>query len=374
MSRYHHSYIGKNLFLLLTLYMNNVFAMAYTPVSTDTIIAKWPNNRGHNKVNKQNKTPFMALKKANKYLRGANNIGQSYLYGLAQSELEAYMNENKNPQIWVGWARIQQHKHKFDMARAALNHALALDPYNINAHLLMARIGIIKKDFKSAKSHCLKLFGKSDLNTASICLLEISSYQGKLAESYQRLSQMKTGQSIGAIHDNWLTLILADMAYRLKKFNESEHWLDLALDQEKTSQSLHRNITFLTEWSDIKLLLEKPKQVLSRLEALTQSEPAIEDTLILRLALAEKQMNQLENKSSSKWQKFIQQKVYLREQRKDIHHAADLAHYYLEIEPKHTKAMYWAQVNWNQAQEHKDLRLLNRAMNFQQKMTNQLNE
>jgi hypothetical protein len=77
--------------------------------------------------------------------------------------------------------------------------------------------------------------------------------------------------------------------------------------------------------------------------------------------LAEKQINLLENKRQTKWQQRMKQRVKLRELRQDKHHAADLARYYLDIDANGQKALYWAKINWQQAQEYKDLELLKRA-------------
>ena len=349
----------KIIFLALAIFITKITeSAAYIPETGETVIASWKQDQetlyGQGRTANERMLPNItqALLKAEAYLKYANNIGKSYLYGLAQSELQPFMNDSNNPQLWLTWARIQQHKHQFDQAIISLNKVLAYDKKNINANLLMARIYLIKKQHKLAKSFCLKLMDSAVLNTMNICLLEVMSYAGKLSESYKNLSALMQ-QQVDDTHKSWLSLILADMAYRLSLFKQAEQWLD--------DFPLDENTSYLSEWADIKLLLIKPFVVQSKLERLAQGLLSLEDGLLLRLALAEKQINLLENKQHNKWQQRMKQRVKLRELRQDKHHASDLARYYLDIEANQEKALYWANINWQQAQEYKDLMLLNRA-------------
>lgn len=326
-------------------------AEPFTPASSDAVIATWPAQDQIDISNVALNTQESAINISVDLLARAAQPGQSYLHGLAQTAIKPWVKtDSSNALLWVTWARIKQHKHDFTGAKKALEKALELQPKNINAHLIMARTHVIQQNYDQAKQSCGKLVTSGDFLSASVCNLEVASYQGKLEPSYSSLKKLVLGLPEGHSKKVWVGAILADMAVRQGLWQESEAWLDTYYNEN--------DISTLIEWADVKLKLKKYQEVDTKLAAIVQRTPSSEDALLVRLALAEKHLN---NDSEQVWKQRIKERVALREQRQDLYHASDMAMFYLDIEPNSEKALSWAQINWQQAREYKDQALLERA-------------
>jgi len=330
-------------------------AEPFIPASSDTVIATWPIQDQVTFSNPDASSQESAVETSVGLLARASKPGQSHLYSLAQTTLMPWLeNENTSALLWITWARIKQHKHDFEGTKQALNKALKLEPRNINAHLILARTHVIQQNYELAKQSCSQLIRSNDFISASVCLFEVASHQGELEQSYNSLEKLAFGLPENHPKSAWAGLVLADMAARQGRWQESEAWLDAYYSET--------DISTLIEWADVKLQLKKYQEVETKLSAVVQRTPSSEDALLVRLALAEKHLNR---DSKQPWKQRITERVVLREQRQDLYHAGDLAIFYLDIEPNAEKALRWAEINWQQAREHKDEALLERARNAQ---------
>ena len=300
------------------------------------------------------------------YLDKADQPGYNYLYGRAQKSLLPFISNNtNNVKIWLLWATIEQHEHRFSEAIVALKRVTKKQPLNINANLMLARIYLIQNNIELAQEHCSYLFGESDFLTALACNLEVSSHvdANALERSYQLLSVMvnRTGLPSDA-RGSWLSQMLAEMAYKQNNILDAERWLAAHFDG---SPSRDFGVSFLSDWADLQLELKRPQLVLDFLGTVVTNAPSIDDALLLRLALAERQQNSLNahiQRPRDHWGPLFKQRVALRERRQDIHHASELTRYYLDLEPSAIKAVLWAKINWDQSKEYKDKVLLDRAV------------
>ena len=343
-------------FIVLTIATHTAFAAKKIPSSADTVIAAWPASRSMPVQEAQLATrmrpadPHAVAQLANAYLRDAALPGQSRFYGLAQAALQPLIDHaDSNADIWLAWAQVQQHQHAFTDALAALEKVTQLQPDNINAHLLTARIFLIQDNADAARQACLKLLGNADLLTAGGCALEVTSLQGDLAQSYQQLASLVEREQLPQDERGpWLAQILADMALRLKDPLAAERWLN-------TQPKDNASVNFLSQWGDVQLALGQPEKVLQTLEPIVQNAADVDDALLLRLALAEKKIG------GEQWRGKLRERITLREQRMDNQHANEIARYYLDIDPQPQQALYWAQINWQNAREYGDRELLERA-------------
>lgn len=330
----------------------------YIPSAPTDIIAEWDypvstqlrSAQTQQQLQPQNANAIAQL--ANEYLKQAAQLGYSRLYGSAQAILKTLIDNNSDSvAIWLAWAQVKQHQHQFTEAQQALHKVFAKDPKNIAAHLLAARIHLVQDNPQAARNACLKLFGHTDLLTMGACSLEASSQLGEkeLGESYVALQQLVTTEGLPSDERQiWVLQILADMATRLNKPQDAIPFL------EKVSQK--NTVSYWVQWADAQLAVDNANGVLERLSALITASPDQDDALLVRLVLAEQQLS-----STSHWQSVLAERIALREQRGDIQHASDLAIYYLDIDPNPQKALYWAQINIQQAREASDKRLLARA-------------
>lgn len=347
-------------------------ATPYVPKTADEIVAQWPaldadalqkaksplqtNKQGLDNVQNSDAVTLVAL--VNAYLVQAALPGQSRLYGLAQAALKPEIEKSftaNNPidkNLWLAWAQVQQHQHNFVVAQQALEKVLQEDPTHINANLLAARIYVIQENPLAARSACLKLLGTADLFTVTACSLEANSYLNPddLGSSYEQLKQLINSQGLPSDErGTWVVQMLADMAMRNQDPSAAASWLEQRLQ--------NASVNYLSQWADVQLALNKAPQVIQHLTQVISKAQEMDDALLLRLALAEKQIHSTERL----WQKQLTGRVLLREQRQDNLHANEMTVYYLDINPHPVKALYWAKINILSAKEAHDKALLARA-------------
>lgn len=331
-----------------------VQAAPFTPASNDVVIASWPASpiSGAQEPNFQEVRPDSAtvLAEIGTYLEAAGRPGNAHLYGLAEARLKPLIDNNTDSaDAWLAWAQVQQHQHQFDDAMFALSEVFRREPGSINAHLLAARLHLIQDKPKAASEACLRLLGHADLLTTTGCALEAAAVQGELEPSYRQLRRLVDRQGFPLDERGpWLRQILADMALRLGDPSAAEQWLSVGDLPNAT-------VSYLGQWADVKLALGKYDDLLLVLQPIVENTAGMDDALLLRLALAEKQFG------GDKWQTLLRPRMTHRQIRGDNDHASELARYYLDIDPQPKRALHWAQINWRSAREHSDRRLLERA-------------
>lgn len=234
----------------------------------------------------------------------------------------------------------------------------AQDPNNSAMNLLAARIYLIQGQPTLARQSCLRLLGHSDLLTTSTCVLEVASYpqetllgNRELKQSYEHLRLLVSREGFpGDERGPWVAQVLADMAMRLGMPKVAEQWL--------APQLRRASVNYLAQWADSQFAQGKPQEVIQYLTAVVKATGEVDDLLLLQLALAEKKSAET---SEPSWQAQLAERVALREQRQDLQHANELARYYLEINRQPQKALYWAQLHWQNSREYKDRLLLEEA-------------
>lgn len=324
-------------------------AQPMTPKSGDFVVAKW-------QVNAEEQKQTASLE----YIEWLVNQGQyagksAYNYGRANALLLPHLStDDADPKAWYLAARILQHQHQFKAALQALDKVQTFAGTLTNATLLKANIQLVLSDFTAARHTCLSLLGQTELLMVAACSLEIESYQGKLEDSYQQLTALLTRYELPNDESGvWLIQLLADMAYRQNDPQTALNWLNQYTGNNKP-------LSFIVQWADMKLALRQSDSVMQELiKVVTQAEFK-DDALLLRLALGEKQIG-----GGNYWAGQMAERVTLREQRQDKFHAAELARYYLEIQPDPTKALHWAEINWQSAKLEADKILLQQAKRSQ---------
>jgi tetratricopeptide (TPR) repeat protein len=326
------------------------FAAPYTPTNGSDVIATW-------QVLDNNKS-VINLETVREFIEQGQYPGESdYRYGRAKTWLQSQLIKNKEASVELLYlyARVLQHQHQFDDALKYLDEALTLDPTSTNSWLLKSNIHIVQGDADLAKRACLAMLGSANIMVLSACALDVASQDGQLDKSYQELNRLYTSQGLAdSPEQQWIVQMLADMALRNDMPVAAEKHLE-SFDLETASVSI------LALWADTQLALLKYDQVLIRLAPIVNAHPIKDDALLLRLTLAEKAYSKLPY-----WQNIFAQRVALRELRNDSLHAAELARYYLDVNIKPEKALYWAEINWQVAQQYGDRKLLDRANNLWQ--------
>jgi tetratricopeptide (TPR) repeat protein len=326
------------------------FATPYTPNNGDDVVATWQVL--------DNKKDVINLEIVREFIEQGQYPGESdYRYGHAKTWLQSQLTQDKkvSVELLYLYARVLQHQHQFDSALKYLDEALALDPRDTNSWLLKSNIHMVQGDADLAKRACLAMLGHTSITVLTACALDVASQDGQLDKSYKQLNRLSNSQDLAkSPEQQWIVHMLADMALRNDMPVAAEKHL-ASFDLETASVSI------LALWADTQLTLLQYDQVLTRLAPIVNAHPIKDDALLLRLTIAEKAYSKLPY-----WQNIFAQRVALRELRKDSLHAAELARYYLEVNINPEKALYWAQINWQVAQQHGDRKLLDQANNLWQ--------
>lgn len=283
---------------------------------------------------------------------------------LAQaSKILASQSTSSDAQFYLYFmARLKQHQHDFESALALLEQLLKADPNHVNARLLKASVLLITAQHNAASNQCKALFGKTDIFVASACILEVNSYQPEhLEKSYQKLSLLLNRFNLKGASSTqgetktqliWLLQMAADMALRMDNPQDAQKWLQYF-------DLTQMPVSYLVLWADVTHQLGDYQQVLATLGEIVSRAPYKDDALLMRLAMAEAAVN--DSSSNKQWKALAFNRVKLRVARQDVYHAADLARFYLYVEPNAEKAHFWAQKNYQLAKMPEDKALVEQA-------------
>jgi hypothetical protein len=292
-----------------------------------------------------NQSPTLA--QIARLLHQARLPGHSGLFQQAQwqfNQLEvssADKQQSQRADYWLLRADIAQQQHQFSAALAALQQAEQLQPQPQIA-LVRARIALVQAMPKQALSACKSLLAQQELFLFQLCSLEAIGRDGQAAQSYPLLEKLAKNADIPLPERLYLQATLAEQAEALQQPRAAAAHLWPWLSQAP--------VPFWNKWADL-MLLQDPTAVYQRLHSLAQTL-TLEDSLLLRLARAEQLIE-----TRSQYQDLMAAQIQLRERRKDQLHSADLAYYYLYLQPNQTKAHHYAGINYQQAKEPDDQKL-----------------
>lgn len=356
--------------LLLMTPAFTLFAKPITPQNPQTVVASWDIDDNDNNINmslperlgkvawhiEQSQYPGQA----NKHYGRARALLKPFMSNGSIQNIDETTNTDQKVQLLYLWARVLQHQHQFASAEHILNQAQRIDEQdNSNVTLLKASVQLAQGQFSKAKTTCAQLLGQAQLITVAACTLEATAQLEQLTESYQQMTALLTSQPAFADNslNNWLLQIAADMALHLNEPDEAQKWLAKGLADNHSLNT--KPLSFIVLWADVQLALGEHLEVLRQLGSIVETAGFKDDALLSRLAIAETHTAQ------TRWQPLFKQRVDLRIARNDVYHAADLARYYIYVHPNTGEALYWAELNWQQAKLRDDKMLLEKAQVMQ---------
>ncbi|WAJ70438.1 tetratricopeptide repeat protein [Catenovulum adriaticum] len=341
--------LSLSLYLISGVSCLTVSAQSYIPKDNDFVLDSWQVNS-----NKSNQTSA-SLTDIENLLEQAQYPGKSaYNVGRANALLKPHLKQDVSGKAWYLSARILQHQHQFQAALKDLDKSISKNKSLTSAWLLKANIHLALAQYSQARSACVSLLGQADMLTVASCSLEVESYQNKLKASYQQLTELV--ERYGLPDDEsqvWILQILADMAHRLGQNKTAITWLEQYSEQLKP-------MSLLVLWSDIQLENNNAEAVDKQLSEVVNHAEFKDDALLLRLAIAEKQMN-----TGTYWAEQTLARIQLRIQRNDRFHASEIARFYIDIAPNPSKALHWAEENWRMTKLAADKKLLEAAVSMQ---------
>ncbi len=270
---------------------------------------------------------------------------------LIRQELKA---QPRNGLLWYQWARVLQHDHQFELALEATDEAIKLNAEFPSAWLLKSALHLTLAQYDQAQRACASLLGKTMALIVATCRLEVESYTNGTDLAYQKLEiALQKFPMPDGVTGHWMSQVAAEMAYRKGAYEEAAKWLSgVELNTVPVS--------YLVLWSDVQLALGNYATLLSRLSAIVAEYEHIADALILRLALAEREVQ------DGPWRQKLDAVMQHRLASHDTHHAGEVARYLLHFNHQPERALHWAKINWQQSKLPQDKALLDQAQ--QQKL------
>jgi tetratricopeptide (TPR) repeat protein len=354
--------IKLNLFIFVSaiLFSTNSSAEVYRPTDNQ-VVASWDTSQSLNNTR-------VSLQNVEWHLQQSQYAGSSNLHlRQASMMLDGLLNTQADkPEYWYYKARVFEHQHQFTSALQSLDNALELDATFVSAWLMKSNVLLLMGQNDSAKKTCSRLIGMANIDIALACSLQTAKGEDQVKSAYAKLlpivKRVQHDTDNIAASNLWLVQLAADMATQLSLIRESADWMN-TYPLEKTP------ISYMSQWADTQLTLGHYNNVLDRLGSIVEQVGYQDDALLMRLAMAEIELEQYSNSTDNmlkKWQLAAKNRVTLRLQRNDTYHAADLSRFYIYIEPNAQQALFWAQQNLTQSQSHEDYGLLKaaQAMSF----------
>ena len=243
---------------------------------------------------------------------------------------------------------IQQFSHEFEPALASLAKASQLNPQSPEPLLWRSAIFMVLARYPEAGAECQRAMPLADPLVGAGCSAYVDATTGQLDAAYAKLlAAVAAAPQAPPELLLWQATRLAEMAWRLGRFDTAEGHFKSALKQGVTDQFL------LGAYADFLLARQRPSEVISLLADWERS-----DILLLRLALAGKTTG---DKRSVDWATQLRDRFLAAALRGDRLHEQEAARFELDIEGNAARALKLANANYKIQKEPRDAEILMRA-------------
>ena len=249
---------------------------------------------------------------------------------------------------WQIKGMLQQYSHNFEGALASLDKASLANPTSPDPMAWRAAIQMVQANYPKAQAECDALKPLTTALFAAGCTQYIRATTGELQSAFDTLNAaVKAEPNAAPELMLWELTRLAEMANRLKRFDEADACFQRALKLGVTDQFL------LGAYADFLLQQKKPEAVITLLADWERS-----DILLLRLALAGKATN---HKKAADWASALRDRFVEAAKRGDRLHEQEAARFELDIENNPKKALALAANNYKLQKEPRDAEVLLRT-------------
>ena len=278
---------------------------------------------------------------ARRYFELANAEGDPRYVGYAEAAIGRFTNADAPADILYVRGLLRQYRHDFDSALADFAAALDKDPEHYGARAWRAAIFMVRANYPAAAKECAALPGDpSDLYAVG-CRAYVEATTGSLRGAYARLSQALRQQDDAEPQVRlWVLTRLAEMAWRMDEPAEAERLFKQAL-----ALGIEDNF-LLAAYADFLLERDRPKEVVAMLKAWERS-----DTLLLRLALAEKRLGM---QAASAHIQALGDRFAAAALRGERLHMGEEARFLLELKGEPKRALAVGLDNWKEQREPRD--------------------
>jgi hypothetical protein len=288
----------------------------------------------------------LAATLAQRYLELFRTQGDPRLIAYAQRGLRAWSTDAEPPfEIALKRAEIAQTEHRFDAARSELERLAARAPRDARAWLTLAAIDVVRADYTSARRECARLLLLEDSAIAGGCAAGVQAVTGDAGRAYEFVArQLADASDLPAGIAVWLETLAAETAEALGRAGDAETHYQAALRADA-----HPSVYLLVGYADFLLRARRGGEVVT---LLADAPPA--DPLLLRLAIAEKQMG----RDVAKRLEVLGYRLQLALDGLETTHAREAACFALYLLEKPDVALVSALTNWNVQHEAIDARLV----------------
>lgn len=287
----------------------------------------------------------VAARLAQRYFELASAEGDPRYVGYAEAALRVWPGDDAPADILFMRGLLRQYRHDFEGALQDLERALRQDPEHVGARSWRAAIFMVQARYGDAARECAALAGMSEELLATGCSAYVEATTGRASEAYRRLAAaLERHADADTPTRLWVLTRLAEIAERLGDAARAErHFRDaLALGIEDNF--------LLAAYADFLIDRRRPREVLSLLKGRERS-----DTLLLRLALAEKALGLA---SAARRTQALGERFAAAALRGERLHLAEESRYQLELRGDARSALEAAVDNWRTQREPRDARVL----------------
>ena len=225
-----------------------------------------------------------AAELAQRYFELAAAEGDPRYIGYGVAALRPWQTDDAPAEVLYARGLLRQYRHDFEGALKDFALTLRAAPDHAGAHSWRAAILMVQADYAGAAAECGSLQSMASELRALGCSTYVEATTGKTRAAYQRLTEgLKRHPDIAPELRLWILTRLAEMAWRLEDHASAER-----LFHEGLALGIDDNF-LLAAYADYLLERQRPREVVTLLKKWERS-----DTLLLRLALAEKALGMRE--------------------------------------------------------------------------------
>lgn len=298
--------------------------------------------------------PGAAAALAQRYFELANSQGDPRYVGYAEAAVRPWPGTDAPVEILFTKALLRQYRHDFDGALDDLQRVLERDPAHVAARSWRAAILMVRAEYPAALRECEALARHASELRASGCSAYVQATTGKTRMAYAQLSgALRRHPEAGPEAKLWALTRLAEMAWRLEDqkqdHEQQNHEQKRALADSLFNQALALGLDdnfLLAAYADYLLERGRAKEVVGLLKPWSRS-----DTLLLRLALAERALGMREAEAHVQ---ALADRFAAAALRGERLHMGEEARFLLELKGDARGALAVGVENWKSQREPRD--------------------
>jgi Tfp pilus assembly protein PilF len=331
------------------------WAAPYIPATEDTIVERLPGRRTDAReaelrrmraaLQASPQDDRLAAELALMLFERAMADGDPRYVGYAAAAVRPWDGTDAPIDVLFVRGLIRQYRHDFAGSLADLGTVVRRDPAHVAARSWRAAIFMVQADYESAARECEALAGHALALRAAGCRAYLAATTGHARAAYAELSRALAGDAGAAPGMRlWALTRLAEIAWRVGDHDSAERHFREALALKVDDNFL------LAAYADFLLERGRPRAVVDLLKAWERS-----DTLLLRLALAERALGLPQAKAHAR---ALEERFTAAALRGERLHQAEEARFLLELKRDPKAALAVAAENWKHQREPRDAQVL----------------